>query len=128
MPQSYGIYGTASIHLFAIKLAAGEPWILCTGMHSTNHRSQPFPLHVVAVAFLEISNTAALMKLLLLPIETHMTVCELQATHIPTTAGLLLHNFAIQVSLLRGLWDSGAATAGGVHRGATIGFVKQYPK
>ena len=67
-------------------------------MHSTNHRSQPFPLHGVAVAFLEISNTAALMKLLLLPIEIHMKVCELQAAHIiPTTTGLLLQNCFIQV-------------------------------
>ena len=67
------------------------------------------------------------MKLLLLPIEIHMAVCELQATHIPTIAGLLLHNCIIPVSLLRGLWDSGAATAG-VHRGAAIAFRKQYPK
>ena len=51
---------------------------------------------------------------LLLPIEIHMAVCELQATHRSTIiiAGLLLQNCIIQVSLLHGLWNSGAAPAG----------------
>ena len=35
--QSHGIHSTASIH-FAVNLAAGETWILCTGMQSTNNR------------------------------------------------------------------------------------------
>ena len=64
---------------------------------------------------------------LLLTIEIHVAVCELQATHRPTITGLLLHNCVIQVSLLRGVWNSGAAPAG-VHRGAAIGFGKQYSK
>ena len=44
-------------------------------------------LSFTAVAFLDISNTAALVKLLLLPIETNMAVCEFQATRMPTIAG-----------------------------------------
>ena len=81
-------------------------------------QSQPFPY--TAVAFREISSTAALMKLLL-PIKIHVAVWDLQATHRPTITGLLLQNCIIQVSLLRGVWNSGAAPAG-VHRGAAIGF------
>ena len=73
-----------------------------------------------AVAFREISSTAALMKLLL-PIEMHVAVCDLQATRRPTITGLLLPNCVIYVSLLRGVWNSGAAPAG-VYRGAVIGF------
>ena len=46
-----------------------------------------------------------------------MAVCGLQATHRPTVTDLLLQNCVIQVSLLRGVWNSGAAPAG-VHRGA----------
>ena len=87
-------------------------------------RSPPIKsaLSFTAVAFRDISSTAALMmKLLLLPIEIHVAVCDLQATHKPTVTGLLLHNCAIQVSLLRGVWNSGAAPAG-VYRGAAIGF------
>ena len=57
-------------------------------------------LSFTTVAFREISSTAALMKLLL-PIEIHVAVCDLQATHRPTITGLLLKNCAIQVSLLR---------------------------
>ena len=64
---------------------------------------------------------------LLLPIEIHVAVCELQATHRSTIAGLLLQNCIIQVMLLRGLWNSGAALAG-VQRGVDIGFGKQYSK
>ena len=112
-PQSHVIYSTASKHTFAVKLAAGETWILFTGINA-------------AVAFREISSTAALMELLL-PIEIHVAVCKLQATHRPTIAGLLLQNCVIQVSLLRCLWNSGAALAG-VHRGAAIDFGKQYSK
>ena len=66
---------------------------------------------------------------LLLPIEIHVAVCDLQATHRPTITGLLQQNCVIQVSLLRGVWNSGAAPVGvhrgaaiGVHRGAAIGF------
>ena len=42
-PQSYDVYSTANMHysLFAVKLAAGATWILCTGMQSTNNVS-PF--------------------------------------------------------------------------------------
>ena len=65
------------------------------------------------------------MMKLLLPIEIHVAVCELQATHGPTIAGLLLQDCVIQVSLLRGLWNSGAALAD-VHRGAARAFGKQY--
>ena len=65
-------------------------------------------LSFTAVAFREISSTAALMKLLL-AIEIHAAVCDLQATHRPTITGLLLQNCVIQVSLLRGVWNSGAA-------------------
>ena len=62
------------------------------------------------------------MMELLLPIEIHVAVYELQATHKPTIAGLPLQNcVGIHLSLLRGLWNSGAAPAG-VHRGAAIGF------
>ena len=46
---------------------------------------------------------------LLLPIEIHVAVCELQETHRPTVAGLLLQSCVIQVPLLRGVWNSGAA-------------------
>ena len=88
-------------------------------------QSQPFPFFA-AVAFREISSTAALMELLLL-IEIHVAVCELQATHRPTIEDLLLHDCVIQVSLLRGLWISGTALAD-VHRGAAIGVGKQYSK
>ena len=56
-------------------------------------------LYVTAVAFREISSTAALM-MLLLPIEMHMAVCELQATVRLAIAGLLLQNCVIQVALL----------------------------
>ena len=80
-----------------------------------------------AVALREVSSTAAPMKLLL-PIEIHEAVCELQATHTPTIAGLLPQNCAIQVSLLRGLWNNGAAPPAGVHRGAAICFGKQHSK
>ena len=79
-------------------------------------------LSFTAVALREISSTAALMKLLL-PIEIHVAVCELQATHRPIIAGLLLQNCAIQVSLLGGVWNSGVSPAG-VYRGAAIGFWK----
>ena len=95
-PQSYDVYSTANIHyFFAVKLAAGETWILCTGC------SLPIKsvLFFTAVAFREISSTAALMKLLL-PIEIHVAVCDVQATHRPTVTGLLLQNCVIQVSLL----------------------------
>ena len=77
-------------------------------------------LSFTAVAFREISSTAALMKLLL-PIKIHVTVSDLQATHRPRITGLLVQNCVIQVSLLRGVWNSGAAPAG-VHRGAAFGF------
>ena len=53
-------------------------------------------LSFAAVTFREISSTAALMELLL-PIEIHVAVCELQATHRPIIAGLLVENCAIQV-------------------------------
>ena len=57
---------------------------------------------------------------LLLPIEIHVAVCDLQATHRHTITGLLLQNCAIKVSLLRGVvWNSGAALTG-AHRGAAI--------
>ena len=73
-----------------------------------------------------IKHSSADEVIILLPIEIHVTVCELQATHRPTIAGLLLQNCVIQVSLLfvSGGWNSGAAQAG-VHRGAAIGFGKQ---
>ena len=83
-------------------------------------------LSFTAVAFCEISRTAALIKLLL-PIEIHVAVRELQATHRPTIAGLLPQHCVIQVSLLGGVWSSGAAPAG-VHRGAANGFGKQFSK
>ena len=51
-------------------------------------------LSFTAVAFREMSYTAALMKLLL-PIEIHVAVFDLQATHRPTITGLLLQNCAI---------------------------------
>ena len=51
-------------------------------------------LSFTAVAFREISSTAALMKLLL-PIEIHVAVCDLQATHRPTITGLLLQTCVI---------------------------------
>ena len=82
-------------------------------------QSQPFLLQP-AVAFREISSPAALMKLLL-HIEIHVALCEFKATHKPTIAGLLLQNCVIQVSLLRGMWNSGAAPAG-VHPGAAFVF------
>ena len=75
---------------------------------------------LLAVAIREISSTAVLMKLLL-SIEIHVAVCDLQATHRSTVTGLLLQNCVIRISLLRGVWNSGAALAG-VHRGETIGF------
>ena len=103
---------------FAVKFSAGETWILCTGMQST----------FIAVASREISSTAPLRMKLLLPIETHVAVYELQATHKPTIAGLLLQNcVVIHLSLLRGLWNSGAAPAG-VHRRSAIGFGRHNSK
>ena len=77
-------------------------------------------LSFTAVAFREISSIAALTKLLL-PIEIYVPVCELPAMHRPTITGLLLHNCVIDVSLLHGVWSSGAAPAD-IHRGAAIGF------
>ena len=61
-------------------------------------------IYFTVVAFLEISSTAALVKLLM-HIEIHiMAVCELEAMHRPTLAGLLLlQNCVINVALLRGL-------------------------
>ena len=59
-------------------------------------------LSFTSVAFREISSTAALMKLLL-PIEMHVAVSELQVTHKPTIAGLLLQNCVIEVPLIRGV-------------------------
>ena len=56
-----------------------------------------------------------------LPIEVHVAVCDLQATHGPTITGLHLQNCVIQVLLLRGVWNSDAAPAG-VRRCAAIGF------
>ena len=79
-----------------------------------------------AVAFREILSTAALMKLLL-PNEIHVAVGEFKATPRPTIAALLLQNCVIQVSLLRGMWNSGAAPAGS-HPGAAVVFFKQYSK
>ena len=64
---------------------------------------------------------------LLLPIEIHVAVCELQATRRPTIAGLLLHNCVIKISLLDGVWDSGAAPAG-VHRGAALVLHSMFSK
>ena len=58
---------------------------------------------------------------LLLAIEIHVIVCELQATHRPIFAGLLLQSFPIEMSLLDGVWNSGAAPAD-VHRGAAMRF------
>ena len=69
-------------------------------------------LSFTAVAFREIQSTAAALMKLLLPIERHVAVCELQATHRPTIVGLLLQNCVIQVSLLGGDWNSGAAPTG----------------
>ena len=63
------------------------------------------------------------MKLLLPIIEIHVAVCDLQATHRPTITGLLLQNYVIQVSLLCGVWNSGAAPAG-VHNGCSNWFLK----
>ena len=62
-------------------------------------------LSFTAVAFREISSTTALMKLLL-PIKIYVAVCGLQATRRPTITDLLLQNCVIQVSLLRGVWNS----------------------
>ena len=75
------------------------------------------------VALREISSTAALMNLLL-AIEIHVAVCRLQATHRSAIEGLLLQSWLIEVlSLLGGVWNSGAAPAD-VHRGAAIHFWK----
>ena len=120
-PQSHGIYSAASIHLqqsFQLERRG-----FCVQECSLPINSA---LSFTAVAFREISSAAGLMRLLL-PIEIHVAVCELQATHRPTIAGLLLQNCVIQVSLLRGVWNSGAAPTG-VHRGAASGFGKQSSK
>ena len=121
------IYSTASIHL-------QESLQLETRVFCVQECSLPIiksALSFTAVAYREISSTAALMKLLL-PIEIHVAVCDLlQSTLIPTIAGLLPQNCVIiqlEVSLLRGLWNSGAAPAD-VHRGAAIiSFGKQYSR
>ena len=39
--QSHGIHTTASIH-FAVDLAAGETWILCTGAVQSTNKVSPF--------------------------------------------------------------------------------------
>ena len=52
-------------------------------MQSTNKVSPSF----TAVAFRDISSTAVALIKLLLPIEIHVPVCELQVTHRPTIAG-----------------------------------------
>ena len=75
----------ASTVQLAVKLAAEETWI-CVQECSLPIKSA---LSFTAVAFREISSTAALMKLLL-PIEIDVAVCDLQATHRPTITGLLL--------------------------------------
>ena len=82
-------------------------------------------LSFTAVTFREISSTAALMKLLL-PIEIH-TCGSLRPSGDAQTHNhrVILQNCVIPVSLLRGVWNSGAALAG-VHRGAAIRFGKQY--
>ena len=73
------------------------------------------------VAFREISSTAALMKLLL-AIEIHVTARELQAPHRPIISYcLLLQSCLIEVSLLGGVWNSGAALPD-VHRSAEMRF------
>ena len=54
-------------------------------------------LSFTTVTFRQISSTSALMKLLL-PIEIHVAVCQLQATHRPTIAGLLFAPIAPRVS------------------------------
>ena len=55
-------------------------------------------LSFTTVAFRQISSTSALMKLLL-PIQIHAVVFQLQATHRPTIAGLLFAPIAPRVSL-----------------------------
>ena len=100
--QSHGIYSIASIHLQ--KSLQLERRGFCVQECSLPIKSALF---LTAVAFREISSTAALMKLLL-PIE--IAVYELQATRRPTIAGLLLQNYVIQVALLLGVWNSGRCT------------------
>ena len=58
---------------------------------------------------------------LLLAVEIHVPVCELQATHRPTITGSLSQGCVIEISLLGGVWNSGAAPAD-VHRGAAMRF------
>ena len=77
-------------------------------------------LSFTAVASREILSAAELIKLLL-AIEIHVTVGELQAMHRVTVTALLLYNCLIEVSLLGGVWNSGAAPAG-VHGGTAIRF------
>ena len=113
-PQSHGTYSTDNIHYLQQSLQL-ERCGFCV-----QECSLPIKSALSFTVFREISSTAALMKLLL-PIEIHVAVWDFQATHRPTITGLLVQNCVIQISLLRGVWNSGAAPAG-VHRGAAIGF------
>ena len=61
-------------YISAIKLVAGEPWILCTGIQPINTVSALS----LTVAFREISSTAAMMKFLL-AIEQHVKTTALSS-------------------------------------------------
>ena len=88
--QSHGIYSTANIHYLKPSLQL-EKRGFCVQECSVPIKSA---LSFTAVAFREISSTAALMKLLL-PIEIHVAVYDLQATYRPTITGSLLQNCVI---------------------------------
>ena len=58
-------------YISAVKLVAGEPWVLCTEIQPINTVSPSF-----TAVFCEISSTAALIKLLL-AIEQHVKTTAL---------------------------------------------------
>ena len=75
-----------------------------------------------AVSFREIDVKHSPNEVLLLPIDIHLTLRGLQATHASILlAGLLLQSCLIGPSILGGVWNSGAAPAE-VHRGAAVPF------
>ena len=78
----------AVVHTFAVNVSLQlERGGICVEECSLPVKSA---LSFTVVAFREISSTAAALIKLLLPIEIHVVVCELQAMHRPTIAGLLL--------------------------------------
>ena len=124
--QSHGIYSTAIIAHIWSKTCSWRA--VDFEYRNVVYQSIKSTLSFTVVSLREISSIAAPMKLLL-PIEIHVAVYEFRRrTHPQSQVYSFLQNCAIQVSLLRGLGNNGAAPPAGVHSGAVICFGKQYLK